>query len=167
MFSENQTDLVELTDKKDSDIEMGEVTSTNNKTHSNSTSHNNNTQNQIEIFLNNINYIVSYFNQNPLMSPKEQSSQLNSNYSSENYSKYLTNAGYKVFNPTSAPLGLTYKEYVDLGLELLMHCDCMCILPYKKNSSSGVMLEKHYAELVGLPIIELKECIWKHIKLDF
>ena len=81
--------------------------------------------------------------------------------------KYLTNAGYKVFNPTSAPVGLTYKEYVDLGLELLMHCDCMCILPYKENSSSGVMLEKHYAELVGLPIIELKECIWKHIKLDF
>ena len=65
MFSENQTDLVELTDKKDSDIEMGEVTSTNNKTHSNSNSHNNNSQNQIDIFLNNINYIVSYFNQNP------------------------------------------------------------------------------------------------------
>ena len=80
--------------------------------------------------------------------------------------KYLTEAGYKVFNPTSAPLGLTYREYIDLGLEMLMHCDCMCILPYENNSSSGVMLEKHYAELVGIPIIELKESIWKRIKLD-
>lgn len=79
---------------------------------------------------------------------------------------YLTEAGYKVFNPTTSPLGLTYREYIDLGLQMLMNCDWMCILPYEENSSSGVMLEKHYAELVGMPIIELREYIWKHIKLD-
>ena len=76
---------------------------------------------------------------------------------------FLTKLGYKVFNPTSAPLGLTYREYIDYGLELLRHCNCMCILPYKENSSSGVMLEKHYAELVNMPIIEIEEDIWKGI----
>lgn len=79
-------------------------------------------------------------------------------------STWLTAMGYKVFNPTSAPLGLTYREYIDLGLQMLMHCDCMYILPYKENSSSGVELEKHYAKLVNMPIIELGDNGWKHIK---
>lgn len=80
--------------------------------------------------------------------------------------KWLSSQGYIVFNPTTTPLGLTYKEYIDLGLQMLMRCDCMCVLPHDVNNSPGLMLEKHYAELVDIPIINLKECIWKHIKLD-
>jgi nucleoside 2-deoxyribosyltransferase len=79
----------------------------------------------------------------------------------------LTKLGYKVFNPTSAPLGLTYKEYIDYGLDLLKQCDLMVVLPWSEVQSSGVALEMHYASAVDMPIIKLEEDIWKLIKLDF
>lgn len=79
----------------------------------------------------------------------------------------LTELGFKVFNPTSAPLGLTYKEYIDYGLDLLRQCDLMIVLPWQEIQSSGVALELHYANAVNIPIIRLKENIWKLINLDF
>ena len=62
--------------------------------------------------------------------------------------------GYHPVNPADAPEGLTYKEYIDRGLRYLMECDCICMLPGSENSP-GAQLERHYAELVGLPIVEL------------
>ena len=142
MFSENQTDLVELTDKKDSDIEMGEVTSTNNKTHSNSTSHNNNTQNQIEIFLNNINYIISYFNQHTLMSSKEQSSQLNSNYSSDNYSKYLTNAD--IFNYQL--MDVSFRKTITFQFLIVLNS---LLKPISQSQKKTFVFTKHTLEKIN------------------
>lgn len=66
----------------------------------------------------------------------------------------LTSLGYRVFNPTVFPLGLSYKRYIKLGLTMLMECDAICMLPNSENSP-GAQFEKHYAELVGMPIMEL------------
>ena len=62
--------------------------------------------------------------------------------------------GYRVFNPTVFPSGLSYREYIKLGLAMLMECDAICMLANSKNSP-GAQFEKHYAELVGIPIVEL------------
>jgi hypothetical protein len=35
-----------------------------------------------------------------------------------------------------------------------MECDAICMLANSKNSP-GAQFEKHYAELVGIPIVEL------------
>ena len=67
--------------------------------------------------------------------------------------KFMSNLGYSVFNPALSPDGLTYREYINLGLNMLMQCDCICIID--GENSYGTAFEKHYAELVGMPIIEL------------
>ena len=67
---------------------------------------------------------------------------------------FFTTMGYKVFNPTIFPAGLSYREYIKLGLTMLMECDVICMLPNSENSP-GAQFERHYAELIGIPIIEL------------
>ena len=67
--------------------------------------------------------------------------------------KYMVSLGYSVFNPALSPDGLTYREYINLGMNMLMQCDCICIID--GEDSYGTAFEKHYAELVGIPIIEL------------
>lgn len=34
--------------------------------------------------------------------------------------KFMSNLGYSVFNPALSPDGLTYREYINLGLNMLM-----------------------------------------------
>lgn len=68
--------------------------------------------------------------------------------------QYLIDLGYIVFNPALSPDGLTYREYINLGLNMLVQCDCICILP-NSETSKGTQFEKHYAELVGMPIINV------------
>lgn len=65
----------------------------------------------------------------------------------------LSTHGFKVLNPAVFPLGLTYKQYIKLGLSMLMEADYICMLPGSEDSP-GAQFEKHYAELVGMPIIE-------------
>ena len=67
--------------------------------------------------------------------------------------KHMVSLGYIVFNPALSPDGLTYREYINLGLNMLMQCDCICIID--GEDSYGTAFEKHYAELVGMLIIEL------------
>lgn len=67
---------------------------------------------------------------------------------------FMARQGYVILNPASAPEGLTYRQYIHYGLALLGKADCVCFLP-NSDKSLGAQFEKHYAELIGLPIIEI------------
>lgn len=58
-------------------------------------------------------------------------------------------------NPAKNPEGLTYKEYIDLGLEQLMACDMICTLPGWQDST-GAYLEHRYAQAVGMPVLHTR-----------
>lgn len=63
----------------------------------------------------------------------------------------LNSQGHAVINPVKN-LGFTYKEYIDMALNELMHCEAIYMLKgYKK--SKGALLELQYAKIVGLEII--------------
>lgn len=64
--------------------------------------------------------------------------------------------GLEPVNPAEAPEGLTYKEYIDRGLKLLMECDMICMLP-GSGDSPGASLESHYARLAGLSYLRRYE----------
>lgn len=63
----------------------------------------------------------------------------------------LIDAGYAVVNPVKND-GFTYREYINMGLCELMHCDSIYLLKGYR-SSTGALLEKHYAEVAGLNIL--------------
>lgn len=72
----------------------------------------------------------------------------------------LKELGLEPVNPADAPEGLTYKEYIDRGLKLLMDCDMICCMtisnPTPRNwlpESRGERLEAHYAITTDTPII--------------
>lgn len=65
----------------------------------------------------------------------------------------LKSEGHQVINPTWKPLGLTYKQYIDMGLMELSQCDGIYLLDGWKESK-GARLEKQYSETIGLEIIE-------------
>lgn len=62
----------------------------------------------------------------------------------------LRAAGYEVFNPARNQ-GYTYKEYIDIGLFELAHCDSIYLLKGWEESA-GATLECKYAETVGLNV---------------
>lgn len=64
----------------------------------------------------------------------------------------LKGAGYEVINPVK-PEGKDYKWYINEGLKQLMECDAVYML---KNwqQSKGACLERRYAKVVGMEIIE-------------
>ena len=62
--------------------------------------------------------------------------------------------GYEVINPAKNQ-GYTYKEYIDLGLFELMHCDAIYMLEGWENST-GAKLEYEYAVAVGLEVMGCK-----------
>jgi hypothetical protein len=60
--------------------------------------------------------------------------------------------GHAVINPVKN-LGFEYKEYIDMGLCELMKCEAIYLMKgYEK--SPGALLEKHYAETVGLLVLD-------------
>lgn len=63
----------------------------------------------------------------------------------------LENRGYTVLNPVKN-LGFTYREYINMGLCELMHCEAIYMLK-GWESSAGAQLEHKYAETVGLKIM--------------
>jgi len=62
----------------------------------------------------------------------------------------LMEQGHTPLNPVKH-LGFEYKEYIDMGLNELMHCDAILLLN-DWETSTGARLEKHYAETVGMDI---------------
>lgn len=63
----------------------------------------------------------------------------------------LKSEGHAVVNPVKN-LGFEYKEYIDMGLCELMHCEAIYLLK-GYETSKGALLEKHYAETVGMKIL--------------
>lgn len=63
----------------------------------------------------------------------------------------LSMEGHIVFNPAKNQ-GESYKEYMDMGLFQLMHCEAIYLLKGYEDST-GALLEKHYAEAVGLKVL--------------
>lgn len=64
---------------------------------------------------------------------------------------FLRSLGHVVINPAKNPEGLTYKEYIDLGLHQLSKCDAVYMLEGFR-SSNGAIAEWAYANAVGLAI---------------
>lgn len=64
--------------------------------------------------------------------------------------KKLIAEGNAVVNPVKN-LGFEYKDYIDMGLCELMHCEAIYMLPGFEKSK-GAMLEFTYAVTVGMKI---------------
>lgn len=65
--------------------------------------------------------------------------------------KMLRRHGHIVVNPAENSED-TYREYIDTGLRQLMDCDAIYMLR-GWQWSVGALLEKHYAETVGMPVL--------------
>lgn len=66
----------------------------------------------------------------------------------------LTAEGHAVLNPCKNE-GFTYREYINMGLCELMHCDAIYMLS-GWESSKGAKLEYEYAVAVGLEVLGCK-----------
>lgn len=64
---------------------------------------------------------------------------------------FLQSKGFIPLSPVKE-FGFKYKDYIDMGLAELSKCDAIYLLKGYENSK-GAMLEKHYAETVGLEIM--------------
>lgn len=66
----------------------------------------------------------------------------------------LIKEGHAVLNPCKNE-GFTYREYINMGLCELMHCDAIYMLEGWENST-GAKLEYEYAVAVGLEVLGCK-----------
>ena len=70
----------------------------------------------------------------------------------EKAEKMLISKGHAVINPVKN-LGFSYKDYIDMGLCELMHCDAIYLLK-GFETSMGATLEHLYANTTGIKIIK-------------
>lgn len=63
----------------------------------------------------------------------------------------LRAAGHEVFNPAKNQ-GYTYKEWIDIGLFELAHCEAIYLLKGWEDSA-GATLEYKYAKTVDLKVL--------------
>lgn len=79
----------------------------------------------------------------------------------------LKAAGHTVINPCKNE-GFTYREYINMGLCELMHCDAIYLLRGYENST-GATLEHDYARTVGLEVImegdERKQSLLQYLRI--
>lgn len=75
---------------------------------------------------------------------------------------WLREYGFEVVNPVRN-MADNYKGYIDIGLQQLMSCNMICMLP-GWNDSDGANLEKAYAEAVELPQLHLPHKVWARIQ---
>lgn len=66
--------------------------------------------------------------------------------------KKLVAEGHAVINPVKN-LGFSYKEYIDMGLCELMHCEAIYLLK-GHETSTGANLELQYAQTTGMKILK-------------
>lgn len=77
--------------------------------------------------------------------------------------QFLRALGHTVINPARNPDGLSYKEYIDLGLKQLSMCDAIFILQ-GYEISSGATLEEKYAHTVGNDLIYDTEAVRRSLE---
>lgn len=65
--------------------------------------------------------------------------------------KKLLEEGHAVINPVKN-LGFSYKDYIDMGLCELMHCEGIYLLEGWEKSD-GACLEAAYARMAGLSML--------------
>ncbi len=76
----------------------------------------------------------------------------------ENYLEQFNEAEKSILKAGDTPLnpvkrfGFDYKDYIDMGLCELMHCDAVYMLRGYEESK-GALLELKYAQTVGMEII--------------
>lgn len=70
--------------------------------------------------------------------------------------KVFEMAGLEVVNPlkNGLPESATYEEHIKKGIELLLTCDSIAMLP-DSDKSKGAMLEQHIADVVGITKIKV------------
>ena len=69
----------------------------------------------------------------------------------EKAEKELKAQGFEVINPAKNQC-FNYRQFIDMGLYELSMCDSIYMLKGWQDSN-GALLEKHYAEVVGMEII--------------
>lgn len=65
----------------------------------------------------------------------------------------LIRQGHTVLNPALMPEGLKKKDYMRMSIAMLESADTIVLLPGWQNSK-GAMIEKLYAEYIGLRVLE-------------
>ena len=69
----------------------------------------------------------------------------------------ILHLGHTPLNPVKN-IGFEYKDYIDMGLNELMHCDAILLLN-GWEMSSGARLERQYANTVGIQVFHSIEDI--------
>ena len=65
----------------------------------------------------------------------------------------LIQQGHIVINPALLPEGLASKDYMRMSIAMIESADTLVLLPGWRNSK-GAMIEKLYAEYIGLRVLE-------------
>ena len=74
-----------------------------------------------------------------------------------NYRAHFTSAEFDILAQGHTPVNPaknvenSYRDYINTGLKQLMECDAIYML-HGSITSTGAMLEYHYAKAVGIPI---------------